>query len=342
MSAAAPKLSLLSCTHRTAPLAVREKLAVSAERLPAFYGQLKKIPGVREVVVVNTCNRIEIYTVSDADAPEGCVLGILAELHAPETASAGEYCRHLRDAAAVRHLFEVGAGIDSQIVGEPEILGQVKDAYAFAIARNATGGVLNRVFQKCFQAAAHARTHTGIGRGRTGIGGVATDLAERIFGELDNARVLVLGIGEAGRQTAQALRLRGAKNITVASRTLEKAQTLAGEIAGTAVELPAARETAGAHDIVIGSAAVSAPVLDLPALRAALKTRAGEPLFLIDLGMPRNFPPNAETLDGLYLYNLDDLSGIANENIRAREAEVEKAKSFLSARADALWQKICN
>ncbi len=216
----------------------------------------------------------------------------------------------------------------------------MKDAYAAALARQTTGAVLNRTFQKSFQAAAWVRTNTGIGQGQVSIGNVAVELATRIFGELGATRVLVLGTGEVGRKTAQSFASRGAGGLTVASRTFDKARALAGEIGGGAVELAAARGTLERHDILVGSATVREPLVDLETLHRAVAARRGEPLFLIDLGLPRNFPPEAATLPGVYLYNLDDLSAIANENLRHRLAEVEKARGILSQRAAQLWERL--
>jgi glutamyl-tRNA reductase len=321
---------------------VRERFAIPAERVGDFYIQLNRLPDVAESVVINTCNRVEIYTVTNKGDSTKEVVDLLVEHNGLDPQLVDKHTRHLQGLSAVEHLFHVAAGIDSQMVGETEILGQIKDAYADALARQATGNVLNRTFQKSFQAAAWAHTHTGIGHGQVSVGNIAVELAMRIFGDLADSRVLVLGTGEVGRKTAQAFASRGARNLTVASRTFENARALAKEIGGGAVEMSAALATLGRHDIIIGSSAVTVPLVNESELRTAAEERQGDPLFLIDLGLPRNFPPANTGLRGVYLYNLDDLSAIANENLRSRLAEVEKAKTAMSSRAARLWEKICN
>lgn len=333
----AKRLSLLAMTHRTAPLEVRERLALPPGMLGRLYDELRALPGVEECAILATCNRIELYTVSTGAAPEGCELGVLAGLHAVEKPFIAEHAAAHRGTAVIEHLYAVATGLDSQMVGEAEILGQVKDAYADALARGATGPVLNRVFQKGFRAAAWARTHTGIGRGEVSIGNVAVELARRIFGDLAESRVLVLGTGEVGEKTVQAFVSRGATDVAVASRTFGNAHALASKFGGAAIELPAALEHAGNHDIIVGSSSVTQYLLDTPRVRAALARRKGDPLFLIDLGLPRNFDPAIQSLDGAFLYNLDDLAAIANENLRARLAEVDKARDGLRERAASVY-----
>lgn len=331
------RLSLLALTHRTAPIEVRERLALSDTQAKRLYADLRAMPGVSECVVLPTCNRIEIYTVSDAAMPAGRELSALATIHEVDEEFVKAHASDVSGVAAVGHLFEVAAGLDSQMIGEAEILGQVKDAYADALAGEATGPALNRIFQKGFQAAAWARTHTGIGRGEVSIGNVAVELARRIFGELKDSRVLVLGTGEVGEKTAKSFVSRGVTDITVASRTFENAHRLAATFGGAAIELKDALVRAGHYDIVIGAASVEEPLLDAFRMKVASQHRRGDPAFLIDLGLPRNFSSEIAALDGVFLYNLDDLSAIANENLRARMAEVDKARAALLERAGRVW-----
>jgi glutamyl-tRNA reductase len=334
----AKRLSLLSLTHRTAPLEVREQLAIPEVMASRLYDEIRRLPGIEECVLLATCNRIELYTVGTGDAPAGCEIGVLAALHAVEPEFVAQHAGVSHGVPVIEHLFSVATGLDSQMVGEAEILGQVKDAYADALARGATGPVLNRVFQKGFQAAGWARTHTGIGRGEVSIGNVAVELARRIFGELSESRVLVLGTGEVGEKTAKSFVSRGATDISVASRTFENAHRLAASFGGAAIELPAALAQVGKYDIVVGSSSVEEPLLNAAGVRAAIVSRHGDPLFLIDLGLPRNFDPALRDLDGVFLYNLDDLSAIANENLRARMNEVDKALAGLGDRARRVWE----
>jgi glutamyl-tRNA reductase len=238
---------------------------------------------------------------------------------------------------AVEHLFAVVSGLESQMVGEVEIAGQVKDAYADALARGMTGPVLNRVFQRAFQAGAWARTHTGISQGQVSLGNVAVELAQRVFGSLDEARVLVLGTGDVGRQVVQALVSRGAAQVSVASRTFENARVLAEEFAGSSLTLADALRQAHAHDVIVGCATVERALLDAAALRESVARRQGRPLLLVDLGVPRNFDVAARSLEGAYLCDLDDLAAVSNANLKARLAEVDRARAALAEKAARAW-----
>jgi glutamyl-tRNA reductase len=225
----------------------------------------------------------------------------------------------------------------SDLVGEVEIAGQVKDAYADALARGMTGPVLNRVFQRAFQAGAWARTHTGISQGQVSLGNVAVELAQRVFGSLDEARVLVLGTGDVGRQVVQALVSRGAAQVAVASRTFDNARVLAEEFAGSSLTLADALRQAHAHDVIVGCATVERALLDAVALRESVVRRQGRPLLLVDLGVPRNFDAAARSLEGAYLCDLDDLAAVSNANLKARLAEVDRARAALVEKAARAW-----
>lgn len=324
-------LVALSATHHTAGLDARAAFALSEGGADRFYNAAREA-GLSEVVLLATCNRLEAYAVGD----EAAALHLRAALSRATDAAAGALDPHLRPVpglAAVEHLFGVAAGLDSQMVGEVEIGGQVKEAYADALARGMTGPVLNRVFQRAFQAAAWARTHTGISQGQVSLGNVAVELAERAFGSLAEARVLVLGTGDAGRRVSQALVSRGARDLTVASRTFANAAALAGELNGAAIELATALTQAHTHDIVVGCSQVERPLLGLDVLRGQVERRRGRPFLLIDLGVPRNVDPAARGLDGVYLADLDDLAEVANANQRARLAEAERARVTLAERA---------
>jgi glutamyl-tRNA reductase len=336
-------VAALVCSHTTAPLPVREKLAIEPDKAGEFYARLRAIPGIEETVVLNTCNRVEIYVVATGTAEQTLcdnILQGLAGFRSLATGVVAAHCRWLTSDAVIRHLFHVTAGVDSQMVGETEILGQAREAYADALVRKSSGATLNRIFQKSFQAAAWAHTHTLIGRGQVSIGNVAVELATRIFGKLGSCRVLVLGTGEVGRKTAQAFASRGAPSPSVASRTFENARHLAESISGNAIPLELALSSFNKFDIIIGSATASSPLITAASVHDTIQARAGEALFLIDLGLPRNFSPDAGTIPGVYLYNLDDLSTIANENLRTRQASVELAKKSLDEKASRLMKRL--
>ncbi|RXK52860.1 glutamyl-tRNA reductase [Oleiharenicola lentus] len=334
-----PVLFFLGATHHTAPLAVREKLALDEARTAALAAKLQTTPGVKEFAFVNTCNRVELYGVGDAGVFTGFT-GTLAEVtgcsHDEISAVVKTHTGH----HAIEHLFSVAAGLDSQIVGETEILGQVKNAYDKALACHWTGPVLNRVFQKTFQAAKHIRTHTRIGEGQVSVASVAVDLAGKIFGDLAPVKVLVVGAGDIGLKTAQAFQSRGAKAITVASRTLSRAEETAAATGGWAASLAELPELVTGADIVASSTSAPGLVLPRDLVAAAMKRRAGRPLFLIDLALPRDIDPAAAELANVFLYNLDDLAKIAEENIAHREAEVARCRAILAERTAALWPQV--
>jgi len=335
MSERPKNLVALSATHRTAGLDERAAFTVPAGGAEIFYAAAREA-GLAEAVLLATCNRLEAYGVGD----EAAALHVRHALIKATGAPAEALDRHLRPVPgleAVEHLFAVVSGLESQMVGEVEIAGQVKDAYADALARGMTGPVLNRVFQRAFQAGAWARTNTGISQGQVSLGNVAVDLAVRVFGTLAEARILVLGTGDVGRQVVQALVSRGATQVSVASRTFENARTLAEEFAGASLSLADALRQAHAHDVIVGCATVERALLDAHALREMTGRRQGRPLLLVDLGVPRNFDAAARHLDGAYLCDLDDLAGVANANLKARLAEVSRARTALAEKAARAW-----
>jgi glutamyl-tRNA reductase len=243
---------------------------------------------------------------------------------------------------AIQHLLEVASGIDSQMLGETEIFGQVKEAYAAAQARGHTGVVLNRVFQKTFQAAKHVRTHTAITEGQVSVANVAVDLAVNIFGELGPLRILLLGAGEIGEKTAKAFQSRGAGGLVVANRTFERAAELATALGATALPFEQRGVRLRDFDIVVCSTAASHTVISAEVAAVAMEFRPAQPLFFIDLALPRDVDAAVTALDNVYLYNLDDLAQIAEENRRAREAEVVRARAILAEKSAALWRAVAD
>lgn len=326
-----PSLVALSATHRTAGLDARAAFAITDEGEARFYEFVRQA-GIAEAVLIATCNRLEAYVVGD-EAVALHARNALAAAVGEGAMGLNTHLRALPGALAVEHLFSVTAGLDSQMLGEVEIAGQVKTAYGEALARGMTGPVLNRIFQRAFQAAAWARTHTGISQGQVSLGNVAVDFAERAFGSLKEARVLVLGTGDAGRRVAQALVSRGAGSLTVASRTFASAAELAAELGGAALELTPALVQIHGYDIVIGCATVDRPLLIKTEADQALQRRQGHPWLLVDLGVPRNMDAQIRLLAGAYLADLDDLAAVANTNQRAREVEAARARLALAERA---------
>ncbi|HWA26215.1 MAG TPA: glutamyl-tRNA reductase [Lacunisphaera sp.] len=335
-----PVLFLLGASHHTAPLAVREKLSLDETRAGALAAKLQQTSGISEFALLNTCNRMELYGVAHGPGPLATLRSALAETTGCAPDEIDAVMRLRQNHEAVAHLFAVASGLDSQIVGETEILGQVKQTYETALGRQWTGPVLNRVFQKAFQAAKHVRTHTRIGEGQISIASVSVDLAEKIFGDLAPVNVLVVGAGEIGLKTVQAFQSRGAKSITVASRTLSKAEEAAAAAGGWAASLAELPEILAAADIVASSTSAPGFVLTQELVAGAMKRRAARPLFLIDLALPRDVDPSTAKLSNVFLYNLDDLASIAEGNLAQREAEVARCHAILAERTAALWPQV--
>ena len=335
MSDRPKNLVALSATHRTAGLDERAAFTLPAGGAEAFYQEAREA-GLAETVLLATCNRLEAYAVGDEAAALHLRRALMKATGAP-TEALDRHLRPVPGLQAVEPLFAVVSGLESQMVGEVEIAGQVKDAYADALARGMTGPVLNRIFQRAFQAGAWARTNTGISQGQVSLGNVAVDLAMRVFGSLTEARVLVLGTGDVGRQVVQALVSRGAAQVSVASRTFENARVLAEEFSGASLSLADALRQAHAHDVIVGCATVERALLDEETLRELTARRQGRPLLLVDLGVPRNFDAAARSLAGTYLCDLDDLAGVANANLKARLAEVSRARAALAEKAARAW-----
>jgi len=337
-----PVLFLLGASHHTASLAVREKLSLDDTRAAALAARLRETPGLSEFTLLNTCNRVEIYAVARDAGTVGAVHSVFCETTGCTPAELDSAAFHRQNHETVAHLFSVASGVDSQIVGETEILGQVKAAYDSALAHHWTGPVLNRVFQKAFQAAKHIRTHTAIGAGQISIATVAVDLAGRIFGELAGTKVLVVGAGDIGLKTVQAFQSRGAGSITVASRTLAKAEEAAALAGGWAMSLADLPEAVAAADIIASSTSSPDFVLTRDLIATSIKRRPARPLFLIDLALPRDVDPATAELANVFLYNLDDLAKIAEENLANREAEVAKCRAILAERTAALWPQVAH
>lgn len=331
---------VIGATHHTAPLAVRERLSLSAEKTGALNTRLKQVPGLREFTLLSTCNRIEFYGVATEASAASHVQAVFCAEQKFDPAEFEQFRLRLNGIEAIRHLLDVAAGIDSQMVGETEIFGQVKDAYAKAQAHGYTGPVLNRVFQKAFQAAKYVRTHTAITGGHVSVANVAVDLAHTIFGALEETRILLLGAGDIGEKTAKAFQSRGAGSLTVASRRLERAMELATALKGSALPFEQREDRLAEFDVVVCSTSAPGTVVAREAVKTAMHRRPARPLFFIDLALPRDVDPRVAELQNVFLYNLDDLAKIADENRAARAVETAKCRTLLSERAEVLWRHV--
>ena len=325
------ELLALGVSHKTAPLALRERLALPEGRAAAVLSELCSHEPVHEAVAISTCNRIEIYLVtSDAVEAETAALTVLsrqAEIRPTELAGS---LYSFRDRDAVGHLFEVAGGLDSMIVGEAEIQGQVKRAYELALAERATGPIANRLFREALGAGKRVRTETGVGRARVSVSSVAVELAADMLGDLSARRVLVIGAGENGVLTAQALGEKGVHTVFVANRHYDRAIGLAQRFGGAAVRFDDLPEQLAQADIVVSCTASPHQIVDREELELTLDGRGGRPLVVIDIAVPRDFDPSVRDLTGVALYDMDDLQRAAARNRGVREAEAARARSIVS------------
>ncbi len=333
-------LFVLGSSHHNTSLETREQFALTSDQLDRAYRSIGAIAGMREVLILSTCNRVEVYGLAAKSIDHSALAAHLAEFWqlSPEDVKKHSFWHVGSD--VIEHLFEVSCGLDSAMVGETEILGQIKSAYADATGRGTLGSTLNRIFQKSFQAAKWVRTHTAIGRGQVSIGNVAAELAIRICGELSGTHVLLCGTGEVGQKTLQSLASRGADEISVASRSRPRARELAEQYRGAALTIDDALAKLLRIDIVISATLSQTPIIDYTLIRNLMRSRPTQPLFLIDLAVPRNIAPQCADIANVYLYNIDDLGHIANENLNSRRAEIDSCKSVLKARAKATWGNI--
>ena len=316
-------------TFEKTAVELREKIAFRDSQLPAALAEMKEQLGLREAVLVSTCNRVEYFGATAT--PEHAATAwpaFLRRFHnIPEDFAPLSF--QLAGAPCVEHLFSVASGFKSMVVGETEILGQLKDAYDIARTQGQTGKWLNRLFQSSFAAAKSVRSRTAITRGSVSVGSVAVELAEKIFGDLRGCRVMVIGAGDTSERTARSLLSHGLPSLLVANRTHERAAALAAELGGEAVRWEEWEARAADVDIMISSTSAPHYVLTTEKLAALLRHRARRPLFLIDLAVPRDFEPSINLLDDVYLYDIDDLQSIAQSHLRERQTEVVRSVEIL-------------
>jgi|SRR5581483_3061526 len=337
--AAGRTIVLVGLNHRTAPVEVREQLAFTNGRLEPALRRLVELDVVNEGAILSTCNRVEVVACGGDPATVGAVLPeFLAREHGlAEPALAGHLYVHA-DREAVRHLFRVAASLDSMVVGEPQILGQLKEQYAAAVAAGASGPVLHRCFHKSFSVAKRIRSDTGIAEKAVSVGSAAVELARGIFDRLEDKSALLLGAGAMGELTARQLLAQGVGSLMVANRTFDRGIDLARELGGTPVPWERLARYLPLADLVVAAASGDEFLLRPPAVDDALRERRHRPMFLIDLAVPRALDPALSALDGVYLYDIDDLEGVIADNRGARAREAEKAEAIVEAEVDAFWQ----
>jgi glutamyl-tRNA reductase len=318
------QLHCLGLSHKTAAVELREKFAVADTHLGEVAAQLASLPGIHEAVVVSTCNRVEYYVAAEENG-----LAAVQEFIQQRAQHALEPFFRLYGTESVRHLFRVVSGLDSMVLGETEILGQVKKAYLAAQSSSATSRNLNKLFQRAFNVAKEVRTKTNITRGPVSTGSAAVDLAEKIFGRLVDCKVMILGAGETAEMTARALQSRGAKAIFVSNRTFERASALANDLGGKAIHFDEWDREFTALDILIGSTGAPHAVVTRKKLQPLMHKRADRPLFCIDLAVPRDFEASVNDLEGVYLYDIDALQSIADQSIQVRRKELTVCETMI-------------
>jgi glutamyl-tRNA reductase len=326
------ELFLVGLSHKSAPIEVREKVALTAEALKAALVELKRMEGVGEALVVSTCNRVEVFVQAEGEGPA-------RRFFTSRTEQAGEHLYVKHGEAAVRHLFRVASSLDSMVVGEQQILGQVKEAYGLASAVAAAGGFMSRLCNRAFATAKRVRTETDIGRGATSMSQVAVDLVAKIFDDLSGRAILLVGAGKMGALSAKALRVLGADSVLVTNRSAERGQALADQVEGTFRPWEELERLLVEADVVIVSTGAPSYVVTADLVRRAMKARRHRNLCLIDLAVPRNVDPACAELDDVYAYDVDDMEKVVNANHEARRGEAVRAEAIVEAEVMAFAQE---
>jgi glutamyl-tRNA reductase len=326
------RLSLLGVNHRTAPVEIRERFAIPESKLAEATERLAKHPGVEEGMIVSTCNRVELLVSSENGHTD--LRGFLRDYFKTEVTPYEEHLYELNEREAVRHLFRVTASLDSMIVGEPQILGQVKEAYAVARGVGAVHSNLNAVITRAFAVAKRVRHETQIGSSSVSIASVAVDLAKKIFGSLEGKHVFLVGAGKMSELAAKHLLAHGAGSIFVANRTHERAVELAGRFQGEAIRFDELYETADRADIVISSTGAPHAIFRREHGLKFLQRRKNRPMFFIDIAVPRDVDPEMNKLDGIFVYDIDDLQSVVASHLTDRKSEAERAERIVEAEVD--------
>ncbi|HOC56494.1 MAG TPA: glutamyl-tRNA reductase [Verrucomicrobiota bacterium] len=330
---------VIGLSHHSAPVAVRERFAFDEAGLPSALESLRGSGAADEAVILSTCNRVEIYAATPME-PSRAFAALREFLVASQDCHdqlAGELYA-LSEPQSVQHLFRVACGLDSMVLGETEVLGQLKRAYDLALQHGHTGARLNKAFQRAFNVAKRIRTETGIQRGSVSVGSVAVELAQKVFSRLSDRDVLVVGAGDTSEKTARALVSRGARSLAVANRSHDKALALAHELGGRAVPFGDWTGEFARVDIVITSTSAPHYILDRARLAPLLKARRNRPLLLIDLAVPRDIEPEVNFLENVYLYNIDDLQTIADDYLKQRQQEVARCEQIIREKAQAVLE----
>ena len=329
-------LVVVGINHKTTPVDVREKLAIGESRLPACDEYIAQFPEIKEHVVLSTCNRVEVYArVSSLGTSIEALKRFFSEFNSIEPASLENSFYTYETFEAVRHLFSVSSSLDSMIVGEPQILGQVKSAYNRAKAQNRTGSLINQLFEKAFFIAKKIRTETSISESAVSVSYAEVELARKIFGDLEGKSVMMIGAGEMIELAARHLISYGIKTILVSNRTFDRAVELAKELNGNAIRFDAFADELERTDIIISSTGAPHFIIKKEMVERAIGNRKNRPMFFIDIAVPRDIEPEVNDVNNVYLYNIDDLRTVIEINKKEREKEAEKAMKIIEKEANA-------
>jgi glutamyl-tRNA reductase len=323
-------LIVVGMNHRTAPVEVRERVAFSEEEIRDVLALARSESTLAEAILLSTCNRTEFYGLStDNGAAEMYIRKLIASRKSVDFDTHPGYAYTLTRHESVRHLLRVAAGLDSRVLGEAQILGQVRRAYELSLESRACGLVLNRILLSAIAVGRRARNETAIGAGAVSVASAASELAGKIFADLSARAVLLIGVGEMGMLTARHMIEKGATSLVIANRTFSKAEELANELGGCAMPLDRLHESLAAADIVISSTGATTPIVTREAMAPILSRRGGRPIYIIDIAVPRDFESSIGKMDGVFLHDIDDMGVLVDRNLEKRRAEIPKAEAIV-------------
>jgi glutamyl-tRNA reductase len=336
------EIVLIGINHKTAPVEVREKFCLTKDGVNDFLGKMAGRDGIHEGLILSTCNRLEVWAVVDENEERFSFLKrLMAEMGQMDVDELAAYLYSYRGQEAVRHLFQVAASLDSMVLGEPQILGQVKDAYGQAAACKFTGLLLNKLLHRSFFVAKRVRTETKIASQAVSVSFAAVELAKKILGELEDKRVLIIGAGEMSELAVRHLITQGVREIFVTNRTFSRAVELAQEFKGKAIPFGEFHGQLENMDIVLSSTGSSQYIVRREELMSVIRARKNRPMFFIDIAVPRDIDPKINEIDNIYVYDIDDLQGIVESNKEERKKEVTRAQSIIDEGVEAFtqWQR---
>lgn len=340
LQSAAMSLLALGLNHKTAPIDIREQASFAQDTLGDSLRELKKINGVNEAAIISTCNRTEIYCGIESDSVSDVIAWMHVHLNASNPEQFSPYLFQHFDQNAVQHLLRVCSGLDSMILGEPQILGQIKQAFQLASENGTVGKQLAQLFQHAFTVAKQVRTDTAIGSSPVSVAFAAVSLAKQIFGDLSAQSALLIGAGETIELAARHLYSSGIGSMTIANRTLQRAQLLGEEYSATAVEIRDIPNVLHKADIVIASTAAPLPILGKGAVEDALRKRRHEPMLMVDIAVPRDIEPQVSELDDVFLYTVDDLQNVVEEGRKSRQKAADQAEEIVFTQVDQFMRKL--